>query len=164
MRALIIICFIITCYLQYDKLGSTRRMLSTCVTFSNQTVLMMVAYTLLSKSRKIQDILTLYGIIICTVFYGIIVPFNGIPEQFIVDALIHISIPTLFIIQRGTRTFERITFSQFILYPVFYFVFIQLISARRGYQVYPFLNDPIGIFLVGLVFIIVHQISQQNKS
>ena len=140
-------------------------MLSTCVTFSNQTVLLMVLTTLF-PNRYLQDIITLYGIIICLVFYGIIIPINGLPSSIgtmLVDMLIHITVPVLYIIQKGSLTFVEIPFLHFMVYPAVYFVFVQVISWRRGYMIYPFLNSVPGIVAVVIVFGIVHWCSQRNK-
>ena len=138
--------------------------LSWCVTFSVQVVILMVMWTLLSLlfrnnyvMYRIQSALVLYGIIICLVFYCIIVPWNG-TETTLIDHIIHICIPLPFLVmwyfQNGGR-FAKISRLEFMAYPIVYCVFITLVSFRRGYPVYP----P-GIVGVGIVFLLVHKLSQ----
>lgn len=142
--------------------------ISWAVTFSVQVVMLMGLWTLASLLYRdssflkiTQSALVLYGAIICTVFYGIIVPWNGWSSTRL-DAVIHILVPGLFALRwyvdRGQ--FARMQYKHFMLYPMIYLVFVLCISHHRGYLVYPFLDNVPALVVVGLAFSGIYKLSQ----
>lgn len=132
------------------------------VTFSNQIVGLMSVWMLLSfimspthwLLKLSQEILVLYGSIMIIVFYASIVPLNGMPNEatmlFLIDISTHAVLPVTFIINwYQTRTDPiYIGLLPYLIYPTFYLGFVMWISKRRGYPIYPFLYEPVYLFVV----------------
>jgi hypothetical protein len=177
MKGRFIACYAVTLVAHCYSIGSFRGSISSCVTFSVQVTSLMMAWTIASMmiphQSKLMDMaqgaLVLYGAIICIVFYGIIVPMNGAPVHsattVFVDAGVHIILPVLFSLQwyQSGGTFSAISrFWHFSVYPLLYFGFARVISARRGYLIYPFLDNVFALIVVSCVFYGVHWVSQSR--
>lgn len=134
------------------------------VTFSNQVAALSLAWLAVSlyfnNMRRVQSMLVLYNFIICIVFYFVIVPINGVSSN-VTDAVIHLVIPAVFIYV-WDKKFAKIPLWQFMVYPVLYFGFAHFVSMRRGYMLYPFLDNPVIVMCVGGLFVGMHWWSQKN--
>lgn len=125
-----------------------RALLSTMVTFSHQINVLSTVWCVRMKHNNIQDALALYNVLIAIVFYGVIVPLNGVSPH-LVDFLVHVVSPTLFLIiwwlSQPNTSYVLLNRHVLLIYPALYLVFALFISYRRGYMLYPFFNP---IYLV----------------
>ena len=103
--------------------------------------------------------LKMYNLLICIVFYLVIVPINGIPDNVVtimIDAIVHILIPVVHQFY-ARRAITKPPFSVFMAYPCVYYIFAIGISQHRGYPIYPFLYTPWQLCVVVLFMAAIYR-------
>ena len=154
--------------------------LSSCVTYSHQVVLMMFVWWLLSVwypravwLNRIQPVLLIYGMVSLVVWVGLteMTPIlRGMSNvQLMCQVMVHIWVPMAYFLDwytsrqpNGNMTLSdpfnplKTPFNWVMGYPCLYAIFIHIVSRRRGYAIYPFLDHVGGQVTIFFIFVLVY--------
>lgn len=172
---------LLTIGLTIRQLGSWRLALSSCVTYSHQMVLLSFAWWMLSVLlphviwlHRIQPVMVMYNMVSLIVHITMIQTTRPSAQdmdriQLMCDVMVHVWIPLAYFLDWYTsrqpngqltsnETFHPLTtpFNWAMGYPCLYAIFIHVMSKRRGYAIYPFLEHVGGQVAIFFIFVVVY--------